>query len=162
MHPHEYRWLPGLIALMTLFALTIGALTLRNLEGRLVANTGESLAFAAADIANKLDLLLGERCADVLTLARGPVFWGQDRTAMTRYLLSFLETQPGYFWAGVTDAQGRITLFNRAQPLSAHLAQHAARDRDALVGAVEWLLRHEMIVHISTCVCVCACLRVLR
>ena len=69
-----YTWLPHLIILMTSVTLLIGFIALHYLEARLIAAKGENLALAAADIADKLDLLLFERYADIQILSRLPVF----------------------------------------------------------------------------------------
>ncbi len=61
----SYGRLPILILLMTLVILLIGAVALHYVENRLVATTGESLALAAADIADMLDRLLFERYSDI-------------------------------------------------------------------------------------------------
>jgi PAS domain S-box-containing protein len=103
-----YRRLPLLIILMTVVAVAIGALALRYLENRLVASTGESLALAAADIANKLDLLLAERYGDIQVMAQAPALHEPDVAAMTAHLNALKKAHPAYLWLGVTDAHGRI------------------------------------------------------
>src|SRR3989441_965747 len=82
----SYRHLPILILLMTLVILLIGAVALHYVENRLVATTGESLALAAADIADMLDRLLFERYSDIPMMCRARAFQGRDTAAMTEYL----------------------------------------------------------------------------
>src|SRR6266849_6171903 len=82
----SYRHLPLLILLMTLVILIIGAVALHYVENRLVATTGESLALAAADIADMLDRLLFERYSDIPMMCRARAFQGRDTAAMTEYL----------------------------------------------------------------------------
>jgi PAS domain S-box-containing protein len=93
---------------MTVVALVIGGRTLYYVEDRLVASTGESLALAASDIADKLDLLLAERYGDIQMMAQAKVFHERDVAAMTAHLHALREAYPVYAWLGVTDAQGRI------------------------------------------------------
>ena len=103
-----YTWLPHLIILMTSVTLLIGFIALHYLEARLIAAKGENLALAAADIADKLDLLLFERYADIQILSRLPVFQGNDTQAKNDLLDMFRQFYPMYQWLGVTDARGRI------------------------------------------------------
>src|SRR5712691_1580274 len=104
----SYGRLPILILLMTLVILIIGAVALHYVENRLVATTGESLALAAADIADMLDRLLFERYSDIPMMARARVFQGRDTGAMTRYLDWVQKNYRVYRWLGVLDASGRI------------------------------------------------------
>ena len=104
----SYGRLPILILLMTLVILIIGAVALHYVENRLVATTGESLALAAADIADMLDRLLFERYSDIPMMARARVFQGRDRAAMTDYLNWVQKNYRVYRWLGVLDASGRI------------------------------------------------------
>jgi PAS domain S-box-containing protein len=104
----RYSWLPLLIIVMTIATLAIGVIALHYLETRLIAAKGETLALAAADIADKLDLLLYERYADIYILANAPVFQGADAAPKTTFLKSFQSVFPVYRWLGVTDAHGRM------------------------------------------------------
>jgi PAS domain S-box-containing protein len=103
-----YAWLPAAVAALAVMTLAIGNTALRYVEARLVASAGERLALAAADIADKLDLLLAERYGDIRIMAQTPAFRDRDVAAMTRHLRALLEAYPVYQWMGVTDAQGRI------------------------------------------------------
>src|SRR6185503_9268194 len=76
-----YSRLPLLIILMAGITLGIGVIALHYLESRLVAAKGDNLASSAADIADKLDLLLYERYTDIQILAQNPVFQGNDTAA---------------------------------------------------------------------------------
>ena len=89
-------------------ALVIGGIVLHYVEARLVASTGESLALAAADIADKLDRILYERYGDIKMLEQAPVFHGHDAVAKTAFLRTMLTEHRYYLWLGVTDANGRI------------------------------------------------------
>jgi PAS domain S-box-containing protein len=103
-----YGWLPVLIILMTVITLAIGTIALHYLETQLIASKGEMLALTAADIADKLDLLLFERYADIRVLAKAPIFQLNDNAPKTRMLEQYKSIYPVYLWLGVTDAQGKI------------------------------------------------------
>jgi len=91
-----YTWLPHLLILMTSVTLIIGFIALRYLEARLIAAKGEHLALAAAGIADKLDLLLYERYADIQILSRLTVFQGNDTQAKDDILEMFRQLYPIY------------------------------------------------------------------
>ena len=62
-HSHEdssrlYAWLPSLIVILLFATLTISALALHYVEAHLVASSGETVALAATDVADKLDRFL--------------------------------------------------------------------------------------------------------
>ena len=107
-HPAPYPWLTPVMIVMAVVALAIGGLALHYIETRLVASSGEALALAASDIADKLDLLLAERYGDIQIMAQAKVFHERDVAAMTRHLNALLEAYPVYVWMGVTDTRGRI------------------------------------------------------
>ncbi len=128
-----YAWLPGLILTIFVAIVTLGALALQHIETRLVGTTGESLALAAADIADKLDRTLSERYRDIQILANAPVIRGRDTAATTEFLLGFKRTVPVYLWLGVTDARGRIIAASNpavlGKDLSGSLDFRAMRER---------------------------------
>src|SRR5256885_895291 len=103
-----YAWLPVIILVLVLMTLAAGGVALHYVEQHLIAATGESLALAAADIADKLDIVLFERYGDIQTLVSSPVFRTRDVAAMTRHLNFLKEVYGYYLWLGVTDAGGRI------------------------------------------------------
>jgi two-component system, cell cycle sensor histidine kinase and response regulator CckA len=106
--PQSYQRVPLLIFMIVVIVLTVGAAALRYVEGLLVASTGEGLALAATDIADKLDRILYERYGDIQMLARafGPRV--HDHVWLTEYLKWMRAHYPIYIWLGVTDAHGRI------------------------------------------------------
>lgn len=106
--PGSNARLPALIVGMTVFSLVIGFVALRVLEARLLASTGDSLALAASDIAEKLDLLLYERYGDIQIMARDAAIRIKDLPALTKQLVIFHQVYPVYSWIGVTDAKGRL------------------------------------------------------
>ncbi|TAL11840.1 MAG: PAS domain S-box protein [Nitrospirae bacterium] len=103
-----YNWLPTLIIVMAILAVSIGALALAYVKNRLIATTGESLALAAADIADKLDRILYEHYRHIQAMAHVPVFQGRDQAAMASYLQQLKKDYPRYMWVGSTDKTGRI------------------------------------------------------
>src|SRR5207245_486431 len=150
----SYGRLPILILLMTLVILIIGAVALHYVENRLVATTGESLALAAADIADMLDRLLFERYSDIPMMARARVFQGRDRAAMTDYLNWVQKNYRVYRWLGVLDASRGIIAATAAirtfqvqrGPTGKIEYQIMTRDGDLLVDS---LMHQEMQVNLK-------------
>ena len=105
---NPYSCLLPVIVVTIVVALVIGALVLLYLKDRFVAKVGQSVTLAAADIADKLDMLLVERSGDLQILLRTDAFRQFDRVAMAGYLLTLQESYPAYQWAGVADAHGRV------------------------------------------------------
>jgi two-component system cell cycle sensor histidine kinase/response regulator CckA len=136
-----YPWLPMLIIVMTAVALGIGVFVLYYVESRLVATTGESLALAAADIADKLDRLLFERYGDVQMMARAFGLRSRDTRYMTTYLTWMKKSYPVYLWLGVTDARGVVIAATSpdtvGQDHSQELWFQTARSGRVHVGDVE-------------------------
>lgn len=102
------RWLSALIVALTVVAILAGAIVLHYVETNLVKSAGDSLTLAAVDIADKLDMQMAERYADIQMLSRALVFQGSDHLAKKQRLLALLQIYPVYRWAGVTDEKGRI------------------------------------------------------
>jgi PAS domain S-box-containing protein len=100
--------LPAIILVLVLVTLAVGGVALYYVEQHLIAATGESLALAADDIADKLDTVLFERYGDAQVLVHSPIFRTRNVAAMTRHLNFFKEAHGYYLWLGVTDANGRI------------------------------------------------------
>ncbi len=104
-----YTWLQVLMIVMTVVAMTIGALALHYIETRLVSTAGESLSMAAAEIADKLDRLLFERHGDVRMMARAFGSHMSNTAYVNSYLAWMRESyRPVYLWLGVTDQHGRV------------------------------------------------------
>ena len=97
-----------LVCVMAIGASVIGSLALLYVRDRLLSMTGEELALAAADIAEKLDLLSLERHGDMLVLATSDLLRAKNYDAVTQRLLDTQAASPYYVWIGVTDARGRI------------------------------------------------------
>ena len=97
-----------LIVAIIVAAILVGAIVLHYVETNLMESAGDSLTLAAIDIADKLDMEMAERYADIQMLSRALVFQGRDHLAKKQRLLALLEIYPVYRWAGVTDENGRI------------------------------------------------------
>lgn len=111
-HPRfhlQFAWLPILLVLITAIALVVGAVALHYVEAGLMANTGDTLALAAVDIADKLDRVLFERYVDIRTLAETPLLQGNNVEAISKYLAAAQMSNPVYLWIAVVGENGRIT-----------------------------------------------------
>ena len=105
----RYRWLPQLIILMNLVAVAAAMFLFRSVEERLVYSAGEELRIAAAEVSDKLDLLLFERYGDAQMMARAFALRPSDPTYHSGFL-DWMRTnyRPVYLWLGVTDRQGTM------------------------------------------------------
>ena len=103
-----YKRVPVLIIALMGVVLLMGFTTLHYMEDRLVGTTGEGLALAAADIADKLDLILFERYGDIKMMSKALSSRFDETGAVTEYLVEAKRIHPTYLWLGVTNAQGRI------------------------------------------------------
>ena len=134
--PSYTGWLPALILTITVATILLGGLALHYVETTMVASAGESLALAAGDIADKLDMLLVERYGDIQMMSKSQTFQGQNAAAMTRYLEWMAEAYPVYGWLGATDAAGRIVAATDAASIGQDRSNHqwfqAVRDHGAV------------------------------
>jgi PAS domain S-box-containing protein len=130
-----------MITVMTAVALTIGILMLSYVESRLVATTGESLALAAAEVADKLDRLIFERYMDSRILAQGFRQHIRDPSYLTTHLTWVRQSSPMYLWMGVTDARGVVIAATNPETVGHDYASepwfHAARSGETHIGDVE-------------------------
>ncbi|MEO7859164.1 MAG: hypothetical protein ABIU05_01770, partial [Nitrospirales bacterium] len=105
-----YHWLRALIVLMTVVTLAIGGITLHYIETRLVATTGETLAFTATEVSEKLDRFLFERYGDVMIMAEMFGRQPQNREFQAAYVARMKTLYPDYVWIGVTNISGHIVV----------------------------------------------------
>jgi len=105
-----YKWLPLQIGAVLVIALAMGAFVLSALERRFLNAAGETLSLAAADIADKLDLVLYERSGDVHALAKSSVrpLAAGDVQTLSANLAAVQNAYPIYLWLAVTDKNGRV------------------------------------------------------
>ncbi|HET6410417.1 MAG TPA: PAS domain S-box protein, partial [Chthoniobacteraceae bacterium] len=89
-------------------ALVTGYATVNTVKQRLIASTGELLALAASDIADKLDMFFFERINDLKTLRSTVLLSGQDAEGLNRHLTTLQSNYNVYEWIAVTDSSGRI------------------------------------------------------
>lgn len=129
---HPYMLLPVLVLLVTGVAVVFGTLALQYVQTRLVSTTGESLALAAAGIADKLDLVLYERYRDIQKISK--VLQSLNLTAINDYLHWLKQSDPSYRWLGVADASGHIVAATDPQSLGKDVSRQqwfrAIRKRD--------------------------------
>jgi len=104
----SYQWLSWLRILIVIGVLGHAAVAVHQLENQTVEAAGRSLTGVAADIADKLDLLLFERYGDIQTMAKSEVVHGRDIHAINNYLDLLHQAYSIYRWLAVTDPQGRI------------------------------------------------------
>ncbi|WP_447987314.1 PAS domain S-box protein [Nitrospira sp. Nam74] len=106
-----YFWLPFLIVTLVGLAAITAAIALDVVKSALLRTTGESLALAAAEVAEKLDRVLFERYGDVQMVSR--TLSGQTTGYAVRdpvaYLNELRQAYPLYRWLGMTDRVGRVT-----------------------------------------------------
>nr|MBI3611987.1 PAS domain S-box protein [Nitrospirota bacterium] len=105
-----YTRLPILIFAIIAITLLVAAITLSTIERRLLALSGEALSLAAADIADKLDLLFYERAGDIQIIAKStaPSLVTRDFNALSNHLYAVQQAFPIYLWLGVTDRDGLV------------------------------------------------------
>lgn len=101
-----YAAVPFVATLIVLMALGLGILLSQHLKERYISTAGESLAYVAAQMADKLDLMLLSRYGDLQVLSRSlaPL----DAPDMTDLLYSVKSGYPLYSWIAVTDEKGQI------------------------------------------------------
>jgi len=105
-----YAWLPSLIVILLFATLTISALALHYVEAHLVASSGETVALAATDVADKLDRFLFERYSNVLMAANLMSARAADRKYQREYLDRMKELYPEYLWLGITNERGQVVV----------------------------------------------------
>nr|MBI3613052.1 cache domain-containing protein [Nitrospirota bacterium] len=101
--------LPWLILAMTAVAVAFGLVGLVSIQNQLVIATGESLALAAANVADKLDMLVAERSGDLQVLAHTLPDRMRHPSSLGSYLAQTKSAYaPVYLWIGVLDREGRV------------------------------------------------------
>ncbi len=105
-----YSWSLALISVMVIVTLAIGGIGLNYIETRMVATVGETLAFTAAEVSDKLDRVLYERYVDVQMIARALSAQPHNREMHSAYIDWMKTSHPVYLWIGVTNARGQIVV----------------------------------------------------
>lgn len=134
-----YLWLQLLIVVLVGLAAMTAVMALNVVKEALVRTTGESLALAAAEVAEKLDRVISERFGDVQMAAR--TLSGRSNAYIVKdfsaYLSEMKQAYPAYRWLGITNRTGLVTAAtnetSRGQDLSRNAWFRAARDHGRVV-----------------------------
>ena len=105
-----YRWVAAFLIGCLLVIALAGARILYYVETQLIAAAGGSLALAAVDIADMLDVVIAERYGDIQMMARSRTFQEHNAASATQYLEWMKMAYPVYEWLGATDEAGRIVV----------------------------------------------------
>jgi PAS domain S-box-containing protein len=108
MQPRQrlYTFVPWATTFVIILALGLGIFLYQYLKERYISAAGENLALLAAEMTDKLDLMLLERYGDIQVLARA--LQPLDAADMASSLYSMQFAYPLYSWIAVTDETGRI------------------------------------------------------
>lgn len=96
------------IGLILSLALGLVPLTLLLVKQELIDRAGEIVALGAADIADKLDIVLAERLGDIQAFARSPLLTHNSPEHITGYLEHLKQLYPMYERLSVANAEGRV------------------------------------------------------
>ena len=118
--PYRRQFL--LVVLLGFMTLSVGWSGLAYIERQFIAASGESLSVVAADIADKLDLLLFERYGDIQVMTEIARLRPEERGSM---LDRIRRAYPIYLWAGATDAAGRIVVATDPKSIGRDVAQES-------------------------------------
>ncbi len=114
----------GLIVLITLLTVGIGALTLYYVEQQFIDAVGESLTLSAGEVADKLDRFMAERHGDAQMMAHAFSGRALPVDALTTYIAWMREAYPVYQWIGVTDKDGRVLAATDPHTVGLDLSPH--------------------------------------
>lgn len=96
------------IGLILCLSLGMVPLTLLLVKNELIERAGETVALEAADIADKLDLVLAERLSDIQAFAQSPFLTKQNQTEIRAYLEELRHIYPMYRRLSLIDSDGRL------------------------------------------------------
>ena len=97
-----------IIGLILCLSLGMVPLTLLLVKNELIERAGETVALEAADIADKLDLVLAERLSDIQAFAQSPFLTRQNQTEIRAYLGELRRIYPMYRRLSLIDSDGRL------------------------------------------------------
>jgi len=97
-----------MIGLIISLSLGMIPLTLVLVKNELIARAGETVALGAADIADKLDIVLTERVGDIQAFAQPPLLMRQDHAEILTYLEELHTIYPLYRRLSLVDRDGRL------------------------------------------------------
>jgi PAS domain S-box-containing protein len=101
-----YAVVPLAATVIVLLALGLGIFLFQHLKDRYISTAGDNLAFVAAQMADKLDLMLVDRYGDIQVLARS--LQPLDVADIADSLYAVQSAYPLYSWIAVTDEKGQI------------------------------------------------------
>jgi PAS domain S-box-containing protein len=101
-----YAVVPLAATVIVLLALGLGIFLFQHVKDRYLSTAGDNLAFVAAQMADKLDLMLVDRFGDIQVLARS--LQPLDVADIADSLYSVKSAYPLYSWIAVTDEKGQI------------------------------------------------------
>lgn len=104
----RYQRLRLFLVALVIVATTACFILTNSVKHRLITSTGESLALAASDIADKLDAFLFERSSDILILANSEELRATETSKPATLLLTVQSSYHVYEWLALTNANGRI------------------------------------------------------
>jgi PAS domain S-box-containing protein len=96
------------IALMVTVSIGTASLAFWMAKEELIERAGEGLASRAANVADKLDLILSERLGDIQTFASSPRLWDPEPATVAAYLQDLKQVYPVYARIALAHADGRI------------------------------------------------------
>ena len=97
-----------IISLIISLSLGMIPLTLVLVKNELIERAGETVALGAADIADKLDLILAERLGDIQAFAQSSFLTKQDQAEILAYLGELQRIYPMYRRLSLIDRDGHL------------------------------------------------------
>ena len=97
-----------MIGLIISISLGMIPLTLVLVKNELIERAGETVALGAANIVDKLDIVLTERVGDIQVFAQSPLLIGQDHAEILTYLEELHTIYPLYRRLSLVDRDGHL------------------------------------------------------
>lgn len=97
-----------IIGLIICLSVGMVPLTLLLVKQELIERAGETVALGAADIADKLDIILAERLGDIQAFAQSPFLTGKKHAQTLAYLEELHHIYPMYRRLSIVDNDGRL------------------------------------------------------
>jgi PAS domain S-box-containing protein len=97
-----------IIGLIISLSLGMVPLTLLLVKNELIERAGETVALGAADIADKLDIVLTERASDIQAFAQSPLLISQNHAEILTYLEELHTIYPLYRRLSLLERDGRL------------------------------------------------------
>ena len=97
-----------ILALIICLSTGMVPLTLLLVKQELIKRAGDTVALGAADIADKLDIVLAERLGDIQAFAHSPFLTGNNHAQALAYLEELHRIYPIYRRLSIVDREGRL------------------------------------------------------